>query len=296
MKYTIGIDLGGTKINALLIDNKSRVIRKIKQPTGLKKNKKTIIKKILEIITFLSSGISKKSIKGIGIGVPGILNKEKTKILTLPNLPGWENTKLKRILEKKTKLKVLMENDTNCTALAEFYLKHEKINNLICITLGTGVGGGIIINKKIYNGNGKSAEFGHTTIEPKGIKCSCGNHGCLEEYVSARGIIRIAKKLGLKEKNTIKLQELAEKGNKKAQKTFKIAGQYLGIGLSNIIKAFDPDIIVIGGGISNTGDLLLNPAKQEAKKRLCFKPCKIKTTKLKEDAGAIGATHLFKLT
>ena len=297
-KYFIGVDLGGTKINTVLMNEKAGIIRKIKLPTQAKRGKKFVIKKILESIKFVSYHLNKKSIFGVGIGVPGTLNKERTKILRLPNLQGWKNINLKRILEKKTGLKVIMENDSNCMALAEFLFGHgkrKKINSLVCITLGTGLGGGIIINGKIYNGKGNAAEFGHMTIESfdKGIKCNCGNKGCLEEYVSVRGIQRIAGNLRIKEKNIIRIQEMARKGNKKAMQVYEITGKYLGIGLSNIVKILHPEIIVIGGGISKSGSLLLKPAIREMKKRIFFKPGKVKTIKLKDNSGAIGAASLL---
>ena len=130
-------------------------------------------------------------------------------------------------------------------------------------------------------------------VEPNGIKCSCGNYGCLEEYVSVRGIKRIAKKLKLKENNIIKIQKMAKSGNKKAKKVYEIAGTYLGIGLSNITKILDPKLIVIGGGISNSGNILLKPAIKEMKKRTFFNICPVKIVKLKDNAGAIGAASLF---
>jgi glucokinase len=294
MKYIIGIDIGGTKINTILMNEKAKIVRKIKVPTP--KNKNLIIKKIIDDINFVSSGINKNFILGVGVGVPGCLSKEKTRILKLPNLPCFNKIDLKRIIEKKSKLKVLIENDTNCMALGEFlfgYGKGKNIKNLVCLSIGTGVGGGIIINKRIYHGKENAGEVGHITIEVNGIKCNCGSYGCLEEYVSVRGIKRIAKALKLKEKNIIKIQEAAKKGDKKAQEVYKTAGKYLGIGLSNIVKVLDPELILIGGGISKSGDLLLKPAIEEMKKRTFFKTRDVKTVKLGDDSGAVGAASLF---
>lgn len=294
MTYIIGVDLGGTKINTVLMNKEANVIRRIKLSTP--KNKSVTIKKIIDSVNFVSYSINKKKILGVGVGVPGILNKERSKILRLPNLPSWKNVNLKKILEKKLKFKILMENDANCMALGEFlfgYGKNKKIKHLVCVTLGTGIGGGIIINKEIYNGEGNAAEIGHTTIESKGFKCSCGNYGCLSEYVAVRGLHRIAKKLKIKEDNVIKIQELAKRGNKKAKKVYEIAGNYLGIGLSNIVKILDPEVIVIGGGISNSGNILLKPAYKEMQKRTFFRTCKIARVKLGDNSGAIGAAALF---
>tara|TARA_Y100000034_G_scaffold109178_1_gene140172 strand:- start:3860 stop:4732 length:873 start_codon:yes stop_codon:yes gene_type:complete len=288
MSYIVGIDFGGTKINTILMNEKGKILKKIKVKTGNKR--KQTIKKIIKNIDKISL---RKQVKGIGIGVPGILDEKRERILNLPNITGWKNINLKKIIENKTGKKVLMENDANCTALAEFLFGHgKKVKNLACLTIGTGLGGGIIINKKIYIGKGNAAEFGHITIEPQGIKCNCGNYGCLEEYISGRGIERIAKKLDLN-KNVYEIYKLAKKGDKKALKVYEIVGKYLGIGISNIIMVLDPDLIVMGGGISNSGNILLNPTIKEVKKRVFFKPCPIKLIKLEGDAGAIGAASLF---
>ncbi len=290
MKYMIGVDLGGTKINTVLIDKKGKVIKKIKYPTG--KGKNNILKKILVSIEFVSNNMNKKDILGIGIGVPGVLRNEK--IIKLPNIKGFENFDIKNYLSNKLKMKIKVENDSICMALGEFVFGNGKnFNNLVCVTLGTGVGGGIIINKKIYRGQGKASEFGHITIEREGLKCRCENKGCLEEYISVRAIKRIAKKLKIREDNIIKIQENAKKGNSLCKKVYDIAGTSLGIGLSDIVKILDPELILLGGGISNSGNLILKPAVNEMKKRIYFKIPRVKIVKLKDNAGAIGAACLF---
>ncbi len=277
--YIIGVDIGGTKINTVLLNKKGKIIKKLKLKT--KNRRQEIIEQILDSINFVSLNRSlnknKKKIIGIGIGVPGILNKNRTEILNLPNLPELDKTKLKHIIERRTKKKVILENDVNCLALGESIFGYGKnVKNLVCLTIGTGIGGGIIINNKIYSGRSNAGEFGHITIDLNGYKCKCGARGCLEEYVSARGIDRILKS-----------------ENKKAKKAYKIAGTYLGVGLAAISKILDPDLILIGGGISNAGDLILKPAVKEMEKRSFFKTCPVKIVKLKENAGAIGAACLF---
>lgn len=285
--YIIGIDVGGTKINTVLIDKKGKLIKKFKKKT--KKRKQEIIEQILDSINFVSLN---KKIIGIGIGVPGILNKKRTRILNLPNLQGWKNTKLKEIIQRKTGKKVMLENDSNCMILGENIFGYGKnVKDSVCLTIGTGIGGGIIINNKLYSGRSNAAEFGHISVSDK-YKCVCGNKGCLEEYVSVRGIKRTAKKLGIN-KNILEIQEMAKSGNRKARKVYKITGKYLGIGLSNIVKILDPDLILIGGGVSNSGNFLLKPAIKEMKKRVFFETCPVKIVKLKDNAGAIGAACLF---
>ncbi len=285
--YIIGVDFGATKINTVLINKQGKLIKKLKLKT--KKRKQEIIEQVLDSI----EKISDKDVIGIGIGVPGILNKERTEILSLPNISDWEKIKLKDIIEKKTRKKVMLENDANCMALGESMFGHGKnVKNLVCVTLGTGIGTGIIINNKIYSGRSNAGEFGHITIDVNGYKCKCGRRGCLEEYVSVRGIKRIAKKLGIN-KNILEIYETAKLGNKKAKKVYEISGTYLGVGLAIVAKLLDPDLIVIGGGISNAGNLILKPSVKEMKKRTFFKTAPVKIVKLKDNAGAIGAACLF---
>ena len=292
MKYIIALDVGGTKIAAALIENK-RIIKKIKIPTQAKKGKNFVFKRICSVISLLLEAVNKKQVKGIGIGLPGLLDCRAGTALLLPNIPSWRNVPIKKMLERKFKLKVKIENDTNCAALAES--KFFKSKNLICLTLGTGVGGGIIIDGKIYSGQGLAGEFGHMSIDINGPKNRFGSSGTLEEYVSARGIERIAKKYNLKLK-IMKLEEKARKGNKKAIAIYREAGKYLGIALANIVNIFNPETIVISGGISNAGDLILKPAIREMKKRafnFSQKNLKVVVSKLQENAGLLGAASLF---
>lgn len=296
MKYIIGVDIGGTKINAVLMDKNAKITRKIKFQTKARKGKAYVIKKILEAIGFVSFGIDKKNVLGVGIGVPGVLDKKRETILDLPNLPNWKNIKLKDLIRKNTGFRILMENDGNCMALAESKFGAGKnIKNLVCLALGTGMGGGIIINNRIYHGKGNAGEFGHMTIDSanNSFKCHCGNKGCLETYVSVRGIQKIAENRGLRETDVIKIQQMARNKNKTAKKVYETTGKYLGIGLSNIIKMLDPELIVIGGGISKSGNLILKPAINEMKRRTFFNISNIKLVKLGDNSGAIGAASLF---
>lgn len=291
MKYIVGLDLGGNHVSCILMNKKGNIHKKINFKIK-SKNKKEILNKIVESIVFVTSGI-KEDILGIGIGVPGIIDRKKGTV-SLVNLPELKDIKLKKIIEERFKLKVLIENDGNCAALAELIFgKGKGVNNLVCITLGTGFGTGIIINRKLYVGRGNAAEISHTVIESQGLKCSCGNNGCLEEYISTRGIQRIAKELGIHENDLAEIEKLANQGNIKAKKVFEISGVYLGIGLSNIVKTLDPDIIVISGGISNAGNLIMGPAIREMKKRTFFNTPPVVISNLKDNIVNIGAASQF---
>lgn len=263
----IGIDLGGTNIKAVLMKG-NRIIKKHKTETT-----KNTSKQIQQIIQKLSKG----KIKQTGIAVPCTIERKKGK-LACPNLP-W----LKKLKIKNTKI----ENDANCAAIAASKIYKKK--NLVCLTIGTGVGGGIIINSKLYKGKGNAGEIGHMSIDLNGRKCRCGNKGCLEEYISARGISKTAKQKRIKEKNTIKLAEKARK-NKKYKQVFLQMGKELGAGLANITNTLNPELIVLTGGITKAADLYLTEAKKEMKKRTLAQPCKIIIAK--EEIGAIGAAML----
>jgi len=283
MSNVIGIDLGGTNIKTALVNTKGRIIKKYETKTEAKKGTKTVINNIISSIKHVKQG----KISGIGIGSPGPLNY-KTGVITNPvNLP-FRNTPLKNIMEKKLKLPIFLDNDANCFALATaIFGQGEKYESVVGITLGTGLGGGIIINKKIFHGRHNAAELGHMTINYDGPKSRCKNHGCIETHVSARGITRIHDK----KSDPSTIQKLAFKGDKKAIKTYNEMGYYLGLGLTNIIYALDPDIIVIGGKISNAWKFFSKNMNKVIKERYFTKPCKIVKSNLKE-AGILGAAAL----
>lgn len=290
MKYLIGVDVGGTTITSVLVNSKKKIIKKVKFLTQRDKGKKIAIKNILESISFLIGSIPKNKIKGLGIAFPGLVDRKKGIVINCPNLSILNNTNIFNIIKKHHKFKCRIENDANCAALAEY--RFNKKPTLVCLTLGTGLGSGIIINNKLYYGKENASEIGHITIEKNGLRCFCGNRGCLEEYVSVRAIIREAKKYKIKIDDIKTIAELARK-NKKYRPIFEEFGRNLGIGLANIINIFDPDLIILTGGLSYNSDLFLKSAIKEMKSRARFKPCPIKVSNLKEYIGAFGATSLF---
>jgi len=281
-KNYIGIDIGGTTILFVLLKNK-KIARTIIKNTP--KNKNALIKVLKENINKLKR-ISKT--EGVGIGIAGALDKKREKVLNSPHLKFLKNFPLPRVLEKETGLKVKMENDANCFAFGEAILGAGRNKKIVFgITLGSGTGGGLVIDSEIYQGAfGAAGEIGHTTIKLDGEKCCCGNLGCLEEYSSTRFFER--KKLSAK-----KTEEKAARGEKRANELFKEYGKYLGIGIANIVNILDPEIIIIGGGIAGAHRYFLKTAEKEAKKRilspLSRRNLRIKLAKLGEKAGAVGA-------
>lgn len=253
---TIGIDIGGINIKGVLLKG-NRVIAKIKVSTKSKTNKKIILGRVFECIEDL---LKKGKVNKIGIGVAGPIDFKEKKVLNPPNVTGLKNVYLVKEVQNKFKIRTILDNDANCFALAETLLGAGKGKSLVVgLTLGTGIGGGIVMNKKLlYGADGSAGEIGHMIIKTDGRKCSCGNKGCLEV-------------------------------------SFKKDKKYLGIGLANIVNILNPDIIVIGGGVSNLGEKLLKPARKEMKKRILSPLAKntpVVRTKLGEFSGAIGAALL----
>lgn len=283
----IGIDVGGTKILGIVL-NKKKVIetKKIQTP----QNKKEFTKELIKLIKELSQ---KRKIKGIGLGLPGVVNRKKGTIINLPNIPTIKNLNIVKIIQKEFKIPVKIEKDVNCMALAELHFGLAKNKtNAVAITIGTGLGGGIIINKKLVIGKGSAGEVGHLNIYPNGHKCTCGNYGCLEEYTASRAIKRYSQEAGFKNKTPKEIEDLARKGNKKAKKIYEKLGYFLAIGLSDIIKVLHPEIIILSGNISNASDIFLEKTIKEVKKRTYFQICEIKKSKLKQTP-AIGAAAQF---
>lgn len=266
----LGIDIGGSKINFVLLASPAGGLKNQKI---LKREKVATPQKRAEIIGLLTGEIKKFKVQKAGIGVPGPLNKKGDLILNPPNLKALWNCPLAKIIEKETGIKTKMDNDANCFALAETLLGAGKGAEIVFgITLGTGVGGGLVIDGKIYRGAfGSAGEAGHMTIKFDGPRCTCGSSGCLEEYASER----FFRKRGLR---------------------YNEYGRYLGIGLSNVINLFDPQVIVIGGGISSSYQDFIQIARKEMAIRvispLSKKYVKIKKAALGEWAGAAGAALL----
>lgn len=285
----IGIDVGGTKIKGIVFD-KGNILKSIKiQSLPIKKE---FIKEIINTIKELLKEYP--GVSGIGLCFPGSVDREKGIVLSLPSLPKIKNIPIKEILTKEFNLPISIENDGKCAAIAEFlYGEGKGKRDIIALTLGTGIGGGTIINKTLCIGKGNAGEVGHITVEPNGIKCQCGCYGCFEEYAASRGIMRMAKKAKLKVSNPLDVENLARKKNKIAINIHNKVGYYLGIGLADLIKVFDPEVITLSGSIANASDLFMDITKKEIKKRTFIKPCEIKISKIK-DAPSVGAAALFE--
>jgi len=310
-KHSIGIDIGGTNVTVALVTKKGKIVKKIKFPTRVEEGKTKIIKRIVKALDKVMKGLGSNSIEGIGIGAAGDIDQDRGIVRFSPNL-FWKNVPLVRLIKKKFNLKVVLDNDANAAAWGTYILETKrKAKNLLCITLGTGVGGGLIINGKIYHGaSGSAGEIGHMTVNPQGQKCNCGNYGCLETYVGSAYIVRKAiKEIRKGERSLIKklaggnlqsitsqtIQTAALKGDKLARRIWKEAGEYLGITLSGVINLLNPGVVVFGGGVAKAEELIFQPMKKEIRKRtfkVPFEKVKFTRTKFGADLGVIGAALL----
>lgn len=313
MKYYVGIDLGGTNIVAGVVDENYRIISKASTKTNCPRPEKEIAddmaKMALQAIS--NAELSVDDIEWVGVGSPGIANSS-TGILEYSNNLGFKNTPLVKYIQETIDKPVFIENDANAAAYGEYVAGAAKgARNAVCITLGTGVGAGIVIDGKIYSGsNFAGAEIGHTVIEVDGPQCSCGRKGCFEAFSSATGLIRMTKEAMAENPESIMNKMAEEKGKVTARTSFDAmrAGdetakkvvdkyiKYLAAGITNTINIFQPDVLCIGGGVCNEGDPLLLPVKalvrDEVYTRNSEKNTEIVIAKLGNDAGIIGAAFL----
>ncbi len=316
MKYYVGIDLGGTNIVAGVVDEKYNIIAKASTKTNCPRPEKEIAEDMakMAVEAVKNADLTLDDIEWIGIGTPGIANSS-TGVIEYSNNLGFKDTPMVKYITEfigRKDTPVFIENDANAAAYGEYVAGAAKgAKNAVCITLGTGVGGGIIIDGKIYAGsNFAGAEIGHTVIEVDGAQCSCGRKGCFEAYSSATGLIRMSKEAMEQFPESIMNKMAAEKGKVTARTSFDAmrAGdkaakdvvdkyiKYLAAGITNTINIFQPDVLCIGGGVCNEGDPLLLPVKELVKKEVYTrnspKNCEIVIAKLGNDAGIIGAAFL----
>ncbi|MCJ7727816.1 MAG: ROK family protein [Actinobacteria bacterium] len=312
--YVVGVDLGATNIVSLLISRDGEVIARDTRETMGEKGKKITFSQIVNSARNVigegeRSGISSKSILGLGIGGPGPLNSDGGVIHIAPNIPGWINAYLVKELEDELKLNVFLENDANAAALGEWWLGAGRdVDNLVLLTLGTGVGGGIIIGGEVLHGARNTAgEIGHTIIREGGLLCGCGNRGCLEAYVSARSVVKrtLAAIYGGEEtlltdlvKNKLEditcklVYDTAKKGDSLCKQLVEETGRYLGIGITNIVNIINPEMVILGGGMANAGNLIFEPVRKYVREHsftASMEGVKIVPAALGVNAGAMGA-------
>ena len=315
--YVVGVDMGGTKILAAVIDAEGEIVQQAKRATKPKKGPEEVIERITRCIreAIDSAELKPSQIRAIGIGSPGPLDPETGVIIFAPNL-GWSNVPLKAKLEANLSIPTFVDNDVNVGTLGEYAFGAGRgIKNLVGIFVGTGIGGGIILDGKLFHGVNKTAgEVGHMIVEVKGPRCGCGNFGCLEAVASRTAITRDLQKAILKKGKKSKLTELnggnldlirskaiaraVKHGDKPTIKVVQRAAKYLGISVASIVHFLNPEMVVLGGGVVEAmGDSLLDPIRHAAAEYALpttMDGVQIVAATLGDNAGVIGASVLAR--
>jgi glucokinase len=317
-KYLVGVDLGGTNIVAgALAEDGSDVLALRSEPTRADQGADAVVDRIVRMVdtviaeTIAQTGAKRDDMIGIGVGAPGPLDRERGIVVTTPNL-GWTNFPLRDVIQERARLPVRIDNDANCATLGEWWLGAARgANNVIGMTIGTGIGGGIILGGRLYHGSSDVAgEIGHATIDITGRRCKCGNYGCLEAYASGPSIAdRAREAISTDDCLMVKMvggdasritaatvYEAAKRGDEVAIDVVRETSRFLGAGVANLLNIFNPDVVVIAGGVTQAGETLFEPLRREVRKR-AFKPavdaCQIVPGILRA-AGVVGAVAAYK--
>ncbi|MFI8099822.1 ROK family glucokinase [Streptomyces sp. NPDC086023] len=311
MGLTIGVDIGGTKIAAGVVDEEGTILETYKVPTPPTAD--GVTDAICSAVAVVSSG---HNIEAVGIGAAGYVDDKRATVLFAPNI-NWRHEPLKDKVEQRIGLPVVVENDANCAAWGEYrFGAGQGHDDVICITLGTGLGGGIIIGNKLRRGRfGVAAEFGHIRVVPDGLLCGCGSQGCWEQYASGRALVRYAKQRanatpenaqilfalgdgtveGIEGKH---ISEAARQGCPVAVDSFRELARWAGAGLADLASLFDPSAFIVGGGVSDEGELVLEPIRKSFRRWLIggqFRPhAQVLAAQLGGEAGLVGAADLAR--
>jgi len=301
------VDLGGTHLRAAAVDESGQIRFQLKQSTPRDSGEQivdAIVRAAQECREHLPDG---NVFSAICVVVPGTVNVATGHVITAPNLPCLNGFDLRSALRNHLTLPVIIENDANAAAVGEMWQGAARgYHTIVCLTLGTGVGGGIILNGKVWHGaNDSAGEIGHAAVEPSGVECKCGSRGCLEVYASATAIVRMTREALATHSSRVleaeddltaeKIYRAALDGDQVAVEVFKTVGKYLGIGLANVINILNPEVIVIGGGVANAWDMFADEMKRHIRERAFSLPVselKIVRAKCGDDAGVLGAACL----
>src|SRR3954465_7412468 len=293
-RYIVGVDLGGTNIvaGAMPIDG-TREIAMHTTPTLAEGGAESVVDRIAEMIeeviaqTSAETGAERGDFLGVGIGSPGPLDRQKGIVIVTPNL-GWKNFPLRDEIAKRVHLEATLDNDANCATLGEFWCGAAVGGrNVVGMTLGTGIGGGLILEGKLYHGASDVAgEIGHATIDSTGRRCKCGNYGCLEAYASGPAVAGRAGEALWEDAQSVMLDlcegdasritaqtvyDAAQRGDEIAREVVRDTARFLGTGIANLLNIINPDVVVIAGGVTRAGEALFEPLRNEVKKR-AFRP------------------------
>ena len=312
-KYNIGVDIGGTNVKIALVDEKGIIAYSNSVPTRAEMGYEYTIQNIISTIkdSLKESNNDISNIGGIGFGLPGQIDSVNGIVRLLPNIPGWVEVPLAKIVQDEFKVPVKLDNDVRVATLGELNFGAGKgCQNLVCLTVGTGVGSGIVLNGQLVRGASMTAgEIGHVVVERNnGEICGCGATGCLEAYASGPSVVKMAKDYIAGGKSTkfkeiaagneitpFMVYEAAKQGDAVAKRIFTIVGEYLGVALVSVVNLLNPEKIIVGGGVGQAGDLILDPIREAIKKR-CIPTSaaavEIVPAQLGESAGVVGASLL----
>lgn len=305
-KYVVGVDLGGTKIYTALVDLEGNIVNEKVVETLAEEGQEAVSERILDTIANVIAGVDNELIKAIGVGSPGPLDAKKGIIFEPSNLP-FKNYEIVKTIKDRFNLPTYLDNDANVATLAEFMFGAGKgTENMVYITVSTGIGGGAIINGKLYRGHTANAlEVGHMTVSKEGPRCGCGNVGCAESFASGTAIGKRAKEAvaskvvtSLKKYDNVTAKEVfmeAAAGDAEAKRILDNALYYLGITVGNVMSYLDPEKVVMGGGVINGGDVVIETVKKVVGERclsVFAENCSIEKAKLGGQAGVLGAAAL----
>ena len=310
-KTVIGMDIGGTNLRGALVTPEGRILRHLKIASGAHDGIDAVVENIAKLVDELGEG----GVSGVGIGIAGVIDSKSGVITQAPNIANVTNYPIRDNLVRKlgSGVGVIVENDANCAALGEWWTGAGKdAASIVMITLGTGVGGGIILDGKLWSGaDGMGGEVGHMTVYPDGALCNCGNYGCLESYASATAVRRMVREtLAKPEVKTVLRDRVPEtdpddipevvmkaalEGDAASIDIWERFGVALGIGMASLVNILNVEMIVLGGGVARAWDMFIGPARAELKKRGLRAPAErvvIERAKLNGDEGILGAAYL----
>lgn len=300
-RYSIGVDLGGTNLRAAAISEDGRMLGKISGSTKLEEGRDAVIDDMVKSIRALRDQFGHDTLAGVGVAVPGFIKIAEGFIVGSNNLPQFEGFPVRDVVSERLGTPVILENDANAAAMGEKWMGAGRgVNDLVLLTLGTGIGGGIIVNGQILHGCvGMAAELGHMTVIPNGNPCGCGSDGCLEKHASATAISAMAKLMALgDDMSAAEVYEIAIGGGDqawKAKRIFELVGQALGIAIANLVNVFNAPLYLLSGGPLPAWDLFAPAMLAEVKKRSFSyrnSPTRIEKATLGNEAGLYGAACL----
>ena len=312
----IAADLGGTNVRVAAVNLQGRILHKFSFPTEASRGGEKVVEDILSKIQRFLQGFpgEESGVIGAGFGIPGAIALDQGIVSYSPNLPGWEGLDIRSRLYEGLRMPIFIENDANAFSLGEGWLGAARgAKEFCCLTLGTGVGGGIVLNGDIWHGaEGKAGEIGHMVIDVNGPSCQCGSRGCLEVFASGSAVRRMAieaikrnEKTDLVERCGGEFEAITSKtvyesamgGDPLSREIFQRMGMYLGVGLANLVNLLNVKLMVIGGRVSEAWDLFIDPARGELEKRALGsmgKGVRVERAKCGDDAGILGAAYLVK--